>query len=101
MQQHGDGGGLVQITGSDNLIITPIQLTMTISLGKIYNVTLRENIAKEALASAIAAVVGLLVFHLLIVWSPGVRNMINATNAARLTETGCNLPAKFVKQTND
>jgi len=58
MQQHGDGGGLVQITGSDNLIITPIQLTMTISLGKIYNVTLRENIAKEALASAIAAVVG-------------------------------------------
>ena len=30
------GGGLAQIPGSDNVVLTPIQLTMTIALGKVF-----------------------------------------------------------------
>ena len=31
------GGGLAQVPTSDNLIITPIQLTMAVSLGRVIN----------------------------------------------------------------
>ena len=55
----GVGAGLAQIPGSDNAVITPIQLTMTISLGRVFGKSLRI---------------------------PGIGNAINATTAAGITE---------------
>lgn len=45
----GVGAGLAQIPGSDNALITPIQLTMTISLGKVFGKSLSEAGAKAAI----------------------------------------------------
>ena len=65
----GVGAGLAQIPGSDNAVITPIQLTMTISLGRVFGKSLSEASAKAALG-----------------WIPGIGNAINATTAAGITE---------------
>lgn len=82
----GVGAGLAQIPGSDNAIITPIQLTMTVSLGKVFGIELTESAAKAAVASVAASTVGRTVSQFLIGWIPGVGNVINASTAASLTE---------------
>ena len=81
------GGGLAQVPTSDNLVITPIQLTMAVSLGKVFGITLDQSAAKAAVASAAAATVGRTASQVLIGWFPGVGNVINAATAATLTET--------------
>lgn len=81
------GGGLAQVPTSDNLIITPIQLAMAVSLGKVFGIELDQSAAKAAVASAAAATVGRTVSQVLIGWIPGVGNIINATTAATITET--------------
>ena len=97
----GVGAGLAQLPGSDNAIITPIQLTMTISLGKVFDLTLGESAAKAALASAAAGAVGRTASQVLIGWIPGVGNVINATTAAGLTEAiGWILAKEFEKEAN-
>lgn len=94
------GAGLAQIPGSDNAVITPIQLTMTISLGKVFGIELGESAAKSALASAAAGTVGRTISQVLIGWFPLVGNIINATTAAGLTEAiGWILANEFEKQT--
>ncbi len=76
-----------QVLGSNNLVITPIQLTMTISLGKVFDIILGESAAKAALAFDVAAKVGRTASQLFIDWIPGIGNIVNATTAAGLTET--------------
>lgn len=80
------GGGLAQLPMSDNLILTPIQLTMAVSLGKVFGISLDQSSAKAAVASAIAATVGRTASQVLVGWIPGVGNIINATTAATVTE---------------
>lgn len=80
------GGGLAQIPGSDNAVLTPIQLTMTIALGKVFGKALSESTAKAAIASVAASTIGRTVSQFLIGWIPGVGNAINASTAAGLTE---------------
>ena len=93
------GGGLAQLPGSDNLIITPIQLTMAISLGKVFGIELDQSAAKAAVASAAAATIGRTASQVLIGWIPGVGNIINAATAATLTETmGWIMAKEFEKQ---
>ena len=77
----GVGAGLAQIPGSDNAVITPIQLTMTISLGRVFGKSLSEASAKAALASVAAATVGRTASQVLV-----IGNAINATTAAGITE---------------
>ena len=97
----GVGAGLAQIPGSDNLILTPIQLTMTISLGKVFDIALGESAAKAAIASASAAIVGRTASQVLLGWIPIAGNIINATTAAGLTETiGWILANEFDGQVN-
>lgn len=97
----GVGAGLAQIPGSDNLILTPLQLTMTISLGKVFDITLGESAAKAAIASASAAIVGRTASQVLLGWIPIAGNIINATTAAGLTETiGWILANEFDGQAN-
>lgn len=83
----GIGAGLAQVPGSDNALITPIQLTMTISLGKVFGISLGEASAKAALGSIAASTVGRTASQILIGWVPVMGNLINATTAAGLTET--------------
>lgn len=80
------GGGFAQVPASDNLIITPIQLTMAVSLGKVFGITLDQSAAKAAVASAAAATVGRTASQILIGWIPGVGNIINATTVVTITE---------------
>ena len=83
----GIGAGLAQIPGSDNALITPIQLTMTISLGKVFGKSLSESAAKAAIGSVAASTIGRTVSQFLVGWIPGLGNAFNATTAAGLTES--------------
>ena len=78
--------GLAQIPCSDNAIITPIQLTMAISLGRVFGRELSESAAKAAVASAAAATIGRTAVQIVLGWLPGLGNIINACTAASLTE---------------
>ena len=80
------GAGLAQVPCSDNLVITPIQLTMAVSLGRVFGIELEQSAAKAAVASATAATVGRTTAQVLVGWMPGVGNAINATTAASITE---------------
>lgn len=82
----GVGAGLAQVPGTDNAVIVPIQLTMVISLGAVFGVTLSESAAKAAIASASASTIGRTLSQVLIGWIPGLGNAINATTAAGITE---------------
>ena len=82
----GIGAGLAQIPISDNVIITPIQTMMAVSLGKVFGITLDRSGAKVAVASAMAAQIGRAASQVLIGWVPGVGNVVNAVTAASLTE---------------
>ncbi|MCD7715097.1 MAG: hypothetical protein LUI39_01410 [Lachnospiraceae bacterium] len=93
------GAGLAQIPGSDNLVITPIQLAMTIALGKVFGINLSESAAKAAVGSVAASTIGRTASQVLIGWLPGVGNVINASTAAALTETmGWTLAKEFEKE---
>ncbi len=93
------GAGLAQIPCSDNAVITPIQLAMTIALGKVFGIELSECSAKAALASTSAATVGRAVTQWLVGWIPGVGNAINAATAATITEAvGWILAGSFDRQ---
>lgn len=93
------GGGLAQIPCSDNAIITPIQLAMTISLGRVFGLDLGDSSAKAALASVAGATVGRAASQVLLGWIPIAGNLINAGTAASVTETiGWMLAEDFAKQ---
>ena len=93
------GGGLAQVPTSDSLIITPIQLTMAVSLGKVFGITLDQSAAKATVASATATAVGRAASQVLIGWLPGVGNIINATTAATITEAiGWTMAKEFESQ---
>ena len=81
----GVASGMAQIPGSDNAVITPIQLTMIVSLGKVFGKSLGEAAAKATLGSTMASAIGRTVTQVLVGWIPGIGNAINATTAASLT----------------
>lgn len=82
----GAGAGLAQFIGSDNLVITPIQLAMVVKLGSVFGRSITESTAKAAIASASAALVGRTASQVLAGWIPIAGNIINAGTAAGLTE---------------
>lgn len=93
------GAGLAQLPCSDNLIITPIQLTMAVSLAKVFGLTLSDGAAKAAVASASAATVGRTASQVVGGWIPVAGNIINAATAASLTEAvGWIMAKEFEKQ---
>ena len=75
-----------QVPGSDSAIIVPIQVTMIISLGKVFGETIDKSWAKSALASYIATFVGRKISQFAIGWIPGLGNVVNASTAAGVTE---------------
>ncbi|WP_322175966.1 hypothetical protein [Acutalibacter caecimuris] len=80
------GGGLAQIPASDSIVITPIQLAMVLSLGKVFDLELSESAGMASLPSASGAAVGRGISQVLVGWIPGIGNIVNAGTAASLTE---------------
>ena len=81
------GAGLAQMPTSDNLIITPIQITMAISLGTVFGITIEESRAKAMVACAAATTIGRAASQVALGWIPVAGNVINAATAATITET--------------
>ena len=95
----GVGAGLAQIPLSDNALITPIQIGMTISLGKVFDRRLSESAAASLTATAITGMTGRAIAQVLCGWIPGVGNAVNAGTAATVTETlGWTLARKFDRE---
>lgn len=96
----GVGAGLAQIPFSDNMVLIPIQVTMVISLGKVFGMSINESAAMSALTTAATTTVGRGISQILIGWIPGVGNVINASTAAGLTEAaGWIIAKEFDNQT--
>ena len=80
------GSGLAQLPGSDNAVITPIQLAMITAIASIHGRDVSEAGALAILSSASASVVGRAVSQFLVGWIPVLGNVINAATAAAITE---------------
>ncbi len=78
---------LSQIPLSDNAVIMPIQITMIVSLGKVFRIEVTESLAKSIIGSATASIVGRSASQLLVGWIPFLGNTINTATAAGVTET--------------
>lgn len=82
----GVGTGLAQIPLSDNLVITPIQITMITSIGAVFGIRVTEGVSKGIISSAAASIIGRGAVQVLLGWIPGVGNAINTATAAGITE---------------
>lgn len=93
------GAGLAQFPCSDNAVITPIQLSMTISLGRVFGIELTESAARATVASLTAATIGRTASQVLIGWIPVAGNIINACTAFSITEAlGWFIAEDFARQ---
>ena len=81
------GAGLAQLPLADNAVITPIQITMIVSLGKVFDQEVTKTAAKGILAGLIASFVGRSVSQAVWGWIPGIGNASNAITAATITES--------------
>lgn len=79
--------GLAQFPCSDTVFITPIQISMIIALGNVFNMRIGESAAKSILTSVAASLAGRSMSQFLIGWFPGWGNALNATTAIAVTET--------------
>lgn len=98
----GVGTGLAQIPLSDNALIIPIQVTMVISLGAVFNMKLTDSAAKSALTTVATSMIGRSVSQVLCGWIPVAGNAINASTAAAVTETaGWSIANHFASLTDE
>lgn len=78
--------GLAQIPGSDNAVITPIQLAMIMAIGEVHGQQLSKAAALSTLSAVSAGIAGRTVSQFLVGWIPLYGNAINATTAFAITE---------------
>lgn len=122
----GAGSGLAQLPCSDAVIITPIQIGMTVKLGSVFGIDLSKLLVTGKAAGGAAAVIGKavspvmakLVEHVLeqaakrmaaralsqaaVGWVPFVGNALNACTAAVITrELGWILADEFSRRAGD
>lgn len=81
------GAGLAQIPGSDNLVITPIQVSMIVALAEFNGQQMSKAAALATLSAASAGIAGRTVSQILVGWIPGWGNATNATTAFPVTES--------------
>ncbi len=82
----GIASGMAQVPGSDNAVITPIQIAMIQSLAKVHGRDINESAALTILASVSAGTVGRAISQFLVGWVPGLGNVVNASTAFTITE---------------
>ena len=87
----GSGAAAIPVVGSfvsllDESAITPIQITMIISLGKVFDVSLDRTTAASLLTGMLAAKVGRKVAGFFAGLVPGLGSVVNGGTAASITE---------------
>lgn len=93
------GAGLCWLPCSDAPIISAAQITMAISLGKVFGIKLGKSAAKAAIAAAAASTAGRSVSQLGTFWIPFANFAVNAGTAVGLTEyVGWTLAKDFAEQ---
>ncbi len=80
------GAGLAQFPGTDNAVITPIQIAMIVAIGEVHGQKLSESAAVSTLSAASAGIAGRTLSQFLVGWVPGYGNAVNATTAFAITE---------------
>ncbi|MBZ9688498.1 hypothetical protein G9F72_019395 [Clostridium estertheticum] len=95
------GAGLAQIPLSDNAIITPIQVSMVISLGAVLEVKLTKSAAAGILSTVVAGAIGRGISQVLFGWIPVWGNTINASTAAIITEAAGWSAVKYFENISD
>lgn len=87
----GVGAGLAQLPCADSAALMPIQITMILALGEIFNIPLSNSMAKTVLSQTVATMGGKILAkaltNILVGWIPGVGNAANAAVAASITES--------------
>lgn len=95
------GAGFCWLPMSDAPLISAAQITMAISLGKIFGIKLSKSAAKAAVAAAAATAAGRAVSQLATFWIPFANLAINASTAVGLTEfIGWTLANDFANQSS-
>ena len=79
--------GIVPIGPADTLMITPAQIAMIISIGRVFGIQVYENIAKSIIAGFALSVTGRMVAATLLNFIPVAGWIIKGGTAAVLTET--------------
>ncbi len=79
-------GGMAQLPGMDAPVLMGIEITMTISLGAVFGVTIDESGAKSIVLATIGMIAGRGISQVLVGWIPGIGNLINAGTAAGVIE---------------
>lgn len=79
--------GMAQLPGADSAVLIGIEITMTISLGAVFNISVTESAAKSIVLSNLAGYAGRGIAQALVGWIPGFGNAINAGTAFALIES--------------
>lgn len=82
----GVGAGMAQLPGADVPIIVGIEITMTISLGAVFGISLTESSAKSIVLATAGTIAGRGISQGLLGWIPGFGNAINAATAFGVVE---------------
>lgn len=87
----GAGAASVPVVGSfiqlfDESAITPIQIAMIVSLGKVFDVSLDKTTAASLLTAMVTAKVGRKVAGFFAGFVPGLGSAVNGGTAASITE---------------
>jgi len=79
--------GLAQVPGSDNLVITPLQIKMIMEIAEAHGQHYSKGMAISTLSAATAGIAGRTVSQWAIGWIPGWGNAVNASTAFAITES--------------
>lgn len=97
----GVGASMALIPGADVPIITGIEITMTIALGRVFGISLTESAAKSMVLSSAGTIAGRGISQGLIGWIPGFGNVINAGTAFGVVEVlGWAIASDFANKDN-
>ena len=80
------GGGMAQLPGADVPVIIGIEISMTISLGAVFGISLNESSAKSIVVATIGTIAGRGISQALVGWIPGLGNLVNAGTAFGVVE---------------
>lgn len=90
------GIGFAQIPVADSAIIIPIQVSMVIALGKLFDKHLTDSTAVGMILGSAGSYIGRALSQVLVGWVPGLGNVMNASTAAGITEIiGWSVADKF------
>ena len=80
------GFGVAQIPFAHHVVITPIQISMIVALGRVFNQKISNAMAMSVITNKLAEPLGVAAAATLWKYIPGVGNAINAGTAGVITE---------------